>query len=487
MKRRKLEFTSLTAFLLLTAANAVYGQATSQITRPGQTTITDARPEQIVLSLIRSHPVTAPYPIATSWQRGKVVLYGAVGTKQVHDVAVRLAIETGIPFRDDLVIDTGTAHMVAQAQSATGAAVSPGGYPGTQSAGYPGVQMNGSTYPYVYPEPLLGYLDDPFFGMVPPIISYPPWWSRGRQNGGMIPNQNQMPNQPANAPITTAPELAQTNGLAPQGGAPVSGWRQLQVDSVKGQVDIHVDITGQVFLRGSVISEQVAREVEDAVRAVPGVTAVYGRLNVIAQPVASDKPPPPPVPMMVEPARVPEPAAPLTHPDPKIAPARPKAAPAPTAPAALDSQELTQRVLKSLERQPVAAALPVKVRSNDGAVTLAGRVPSAYEAMLAYRAAQQTPGVREIIDRLEFAVPDEDHPNPLVRMGRPEDVEPYLASQIRRHIGDLAHIDRVEAKGDELDLRGTIQHAADKDRLMAILRSISVLHGFRLETDFKSQ
>ncbi len=129
----------------------------------------------------------------------------------------------------------------------------------------------------------------------------------------------------------------------------------------------------------------------------------------------------------------------------------------------------------------------MKVRSNDGEVTLAGRIPSVYEAMLIYRAAQQTPGVREIIDRLEFTVPDEDHPNPLVRMGRPEDVEPYLASQIRRHIGDLAHIDRVEAKGDELELRGTIQNAADKDRLMAILRSISVLNGFKLETDFKSE
>ncbi len=298
MKRRLSGFASLTALLMLAAANAVYGQASSQITGTGQTTSTDARPEQIVLSLIRSHPVTAPYPIATTWQNGKVVLYGAVGTRQVHDVAVRLAIETGFPFRDDLVIDTGTAHMVAQAQSGMGAAAS--------SGGYPGVQMNGSAYPYVYPEPLLGYLDDPFFGMVPPIISYPPWWSRGRQNGGMIPNQNQVQTQPANAPMTMAPGIAaQGNGLAAQqGGGPATGWRQLQVDSVKGRVDIHVDITGQVFLRGSVISEQVAREVEDAVRAVPGVTGVYGRLNVIAQPVAFDKPPPPPVPMMVEPARV---------------------------------------------------------------------------------------------------------------------------------------------------------------------------------------
>ena len=133
-----------------------------------------------------------------------------------------------------------------------------------------------------------------------------------------------------------------------------------------------------------------------------------------------------------------------------------EAAPAAAAPAALDSQALTRRVVGSLERRPVAAELPVKVRSTDGVVTLSGQVPSAYEAMIVYRAAQQTPGVREIIDRLEFTVPDEDHPNPLVQKGRPEDIEPYLASQIRRHVGDLAHIDRIQARGDLLELHGTI-------------------------------
>ena len=55
---------------------------------------------------------------------------------------------------------------------------------------------------------------------------------------------------------------------------------------------------------------------------------------------------------------------------------------------------------------------------------LTGQVPSAYEAMIAYRAAQQTPGVREVVDRLEFVVPDEDHPNPLVQKGGPKTSSP---------------------------------------------------------------
>ncbi len=107
--------------------------------------------------------------------------------------------------------------------------------------------------------------------------------------------------------------------------------------------------------------------------------------------------------------------------------------------------------------------------------------------MIVYRAAQQTPGVREVVDRLEFTVPDEDHPNPLLEKGRPEDLEPFLASQIRRHVGDLAHIDRIEAQGDTIDIRGTLGEGQDRERLLAILRSIPVLRGFRLETELASE
>jgi hypothetical protein len=75
----------------------------------------------------------------------------------------------------------------------------------------------------------------------------------------------------------------------------------------------------------------------------------------------------------------------------------------------------------------------------------------------------------------------------LLQKGRPEDIEPYMASQIRCHVGDLAHIDRVTVRGDLLEFRGTIENAADQERLLAILRSIPVLHGFRLETKFVTE
>jgi hypothetical protein len=127
------------------------------------------------------------------------------------------------------------------------------------------------------------------------------------------------------------------------------------------------------------------------------------------------------------------------------------------------------------------------VTVRDGVATLSGRVPTVYEAMLAYRVLEQTPGIRDVIDQLEFVVPDGERQNPLIRQGRPEDVEPYLAAQIRRNLGDLAHLDRVRVVGDNLELWGTLVRAEDRPRLDATLRSIAVLRGFRVDSHFESE
>jgi len=105
--------------------------------------------------------------------------------------------------------------------------------------------------------------------------------------------------------------------------------------------------------------------------------------------------------------------------------------------------------------------------------------------MLAYRSVEQTPGVRDIVDQLQFPVPDEDHPNPLRQKARPDDLEPYLTSQIRRHVGDAAHIERVRSRGDVLEIRGTIGSDDDLERVLAILRSMPLLRDFRLDPGFR--
>jgi hypothetical protein len=71
------------------------------------------RPESIVLNAIRAKPLTAPYPINATWRDGAVVLSGRVGTTQIHDAAIRTAIDLGYPIRNDLVIDTAEATRAA--------------------------------------------------------------------------------------------------------------------------------------------------------------------------------------------------------------------------------------------------------------------------------------------------------------------------------------------------------------------------------------
>jgi BON domain len=434
------------------------------------------RIELLVLRALRAHPQTAPYPIMTSWRKGAVVLSGRVGTKAVHDVAVQLAIASGLPVRDDLVIDTGLAH--AASLSASAAAV-----------GMSGLGGLGTASPYIYPPPLFARIDDPFFGFVPPLVSFPPWWRRQVEGPRMQPRPGQVPANPAAGTTATADGRA-----AGAPNAPPGGWQPFDVAPVKGQVEVTVDASGQVFLRGVVTSEEAGREIEEAARSVPGVSRVESQFQVLPRHAGGENPPPregdPVEPRLAPAGDPPPPPEPMMLPEEaKGVPAPPaaRAKPAATGPSASDKGNLSRRVVAAIGRRPLAAELPVTVRSSEGTVTLTGRVPSAFEAMIVYRAAQQTPGVREVVDRLEFTVPDEDHPNPLLEKGRPEDLEPFLAAQIRRHVGDLAHIDRIQAQGNAIDIHGTIGEGQDRERLLAILRSIPVLRGFHLETQLTAE
>jgi osmotically-inducible protein OsmY len=464
------------------------------------------RPEVIMARALRSNPLTAPYAINATWKDGTVILSGRVGTKQVHDAAVQMAIAFGFKFRDDLVIDT--AETMRIAMSAT-----------PSMSGYGALAPNLSGSYYVYPEPLFSWLDDPFFGMQPPVVSFAPWW-RPRRDGPMVGPNGAGPMPPPAAAGPGGPPPSASPAAATPGGNPWNPASQsagqpgapgpagaMELPPPKGDIEITVDSAGQVFLRGVVANEDVAREIEQTAWSVPGVSRVFTQLQVKPRHAgagANQEPPAPPQPVSVqpEPLMVPPRRDPAASGHPPEAP-RPVAAPnaektpeppppgavppsqpqpTPTAVAALDSQRLTRRVIDSLRRRPTLAAQPIQVRTSGDAILLSGKVPSAYEAMLAFRTAQQTPGVRDVVDRLEFLVPDENHPNPLVNKGRPQDIEPYLIAQMSRHLGELAHVDSVRARGNHLEIRGTLLDAADKDRVLAILRSIPVLRGFELDT-----
>src|SRR5262249_9590259 len=149
------------------------------------------RPELVMAQALRSNPLTAPYAINATWQNGLLILSGRVGTKQVHDAAVQMAIAFGYRFRDDLVIDT--AETMRIAMSAT-----------PSMTGYGALAPNLSASYYFYPQPLFGWMDDPFFGMQPPVVSFAPWW-RARRDGPMIgPNGGGPLPGPAGVPPANA-------------------------------------------------------------------------------------------------------------------------------------------------------------------------------------------------------------------------------------------------------------------------------------------
>lgn len=382
-------------------------------------------PETVVRQVLMTNPVTAPYNLQTAYRNRQVVIAGVVGSKMIHDLAIRLAIGTGYPIRDDLVIDTGAAYRLAAAQA--------------QAAAAAGLNLAAGGFPYPYPYP------PPPFGFAPPFLGYP--------------NDFRMP------------------GAVPSG--PIQG--PVGLDLKEGTIEMTIDPRGVAVLRGTVptLADRVA--IGQKIAQTPGVSEV---INLLQVPVAN-RADPENAPPADQPALAPDPKPPAVVGPAPVPDDKNDNAPQPAI--VVDGGALGDRITQAFARRPALAGLPINVTFRDGVATLAGRVPTVYEAMLAFRVLEQTPGVREVIDRLEFVVPDGERQNPLIQQGRPEDVEPYLLAQIRRNVGDLAHIDRVRMLGDTLELWGSLVHAEDRPRLDAILRSIAVLRGFRLEPHITSE
>lgn len=415
------------------------------------------RADVALAQALASNPITAPYRLTVYEQGRKVVLAGRVGDSRVHDVAVRTAIAMGIPVSDQLVIDTAAGYVAAQSSG-------------------PWTAPQGSIVTsYTYPPPLFGRYDEPFFGLEPPLVSYAPWFGaasrfRQAQDQPIAPPQQQAAVDPAS-----------------QGSLPPN------------TIEAAIDPRGVATLRGVVPSDAARIEIGQRLARMPGVTEVVNRLTVgpLAANVPTprrrddDMPPPPPTPSPVLPRR--DPDAPMgqpIRPDDREAPAP---APAPAAPAraippmeARPAEGISGRIDRAIQSLPELAGQPVKVSVRDGVATLSGTVPSVYEAMLAYRAVQQTPGVRSIVDTLAFTVPDGTTANPLLARARPDDIEPYLEAQVRRQVGDAAHIDRVRLVGDQVMIQGTLEEDRDRPRVEAILRSMPILRGFKILPEFRT-
>jgi len=456
--------------------------------------------EIAVLQALAANPVTAPYRIGTTVRNGRVVLAGRVGTKQAHDVAVRTAIALGIRFDDDLVIDTaetlraaapgpvrvpsypmngGAPAYNSTAGRMTSGPMGPGYAAGGAMGGY-GPMRGPLPYPfppptygpsaagpaYPFPQILFGRYDDPFWGFEPPAITYPPWWGpmSARRLGEAAPAYAAAP-----APAGGPPPAAGGRGSQAEAGPAAP---PLSPSGGPGSVEMAIDPLGVARLTGFVASEADKVAVGQRLSRAPGVTQVINDLNVRESgPSGTLASGPPPLPS----ATPPPPPAPDSAPQP------------PREDGIVIDGAGPNRLMQALARKAPLAGLPIRATLRDGVAYLSGRVPTAYEAMLAFRAAQQMPGVRAVDDRLEFTVPDGEHKNPLIQKGQPEDVEPYLEAQVRRQVGEQAHIDRVRLRGDRLEVRGTVPDAGDRPRVEAILRSMPLLRGFQLDASFQAE
>ncbi len=413
------------------------------------------RPDAALLRALAENPATAPYRFVVSSRGGRLSLSGRVGTKQIHDIAVRTAIAGGFRFDDALVIDTAEVYRAAAASmpppylpiGGIGNGYGASQVTGTLPAPPPFYGPSAAGPPFLYPPPLFGRYDDPFWGFEPPLITYPPWWgAMSAQRLGQ------------DAPPPLAPQTQIRPPYRSQSAPPAAENRQAQ-----GAVTVDIDPLGVAKLTGVVATEAERLAVQQKVAMSPEVTDVINNLTVA--PAAS-----PAVPALRNPDTPPPPPVPAGEPE-VIAPGA----------ITVDADDLSQRLMQALSRRPDLAELPIRATLRGGVATLSGKVPSAYEAMVAFRAAQQMTGVRSVDDRLEFTVPDGQHRNPLLKKGRPEDVEPYLEAQIRRQVGDQAHIDRVRVMGDTLEVRGTVPDDQARPRVEAILRSIPLLRGFDLK------
>jgi osmotically-inducible protein OsmY len=468
MLRHRIGFLSASIIgALLWAGTPATGQE-AQSRAKAAPALQTTRADAALLQALATNPVTAPYRFSTSARNGKLALSARVGTKAVHDAAIQTAIALGYTVDDQIVIDTAEVYRAAAtapAQPGPGpvAPVGSGLLGSSLGLGFGGAM---GTIPYVYPPPLFGYYDDPFYGFDPPAISYPPWW------GALTARRV----EPAQAGPTVAAGPPGANAAAPNAATPSANPNPSTSQSVTtdGAVEMTIDQTGVATLRGTVptLADRIA--VGQRLAQTPGVSQVINLLNTRE---SSATPPPPPTPEIPGqagsgvPIQVAPPAAPV-HPKPGMA---------------INGNELTKRLEHALARRESLAKLPIHVASRDGVATISGKVPSALKAMQIFRAVQQTPGVRAVQDFLEFSVPDENGKNPLIEQGRPDDLEPYLEAQIRRQLGDAAHIDKVRVQGDMLTIRGTIPSGEDKARLAAILHSMPVLRGYRLETELVAE
>lgn len=400
----------------------------------------------MMVRALRANPVTAGYPIQVHAGGPKLVMRGRVGNRAVYDTTIAVAISTGIPFKDELVIDTAvlvpveTTVVSPMASQIISGPLPP--FPPTYTTyGY----GPAGTPSYVYPPPVMGFVDEPFFGFEPPVISYPPWW------------------QPADEARAQRDAVDRARALAPA-GAPAAA---LQAD-LPAEVELSIDPRGVGLLRGRVANLEDRIAVGQRLAAIPGVREVINQLEI-------DPSLPP-----IDGSEHAVPAPPAARPPIAAGP------PAPPRPApALAGPPTTLGA--AFDADPELGPFRLKARVDRGVATIDGDVPTVMEAMKAHLMAGRFPGVTSVVDRLRFRPPVDGEPNPLIGAKAKGDVESYLLAQLKRQSVKGLDVERVSVAGEVLEVHGTIQSESGRDRAEASLRSTPLLRGFQIVPRLRSE
>jgi len=223
------------------------------------------RPEALVLQALRANPVTAPYRIATSWKSGQVVPVGTVGTRQIHDTAVRIAIASG--YSSATTSGSTRPRPIAwprpRRQRRVSRRIRPRAWVRTTSIRRR--CSGGSTIRSSAFEP--------------PLVSYPPWWRAVTARDPIT-----LPSGAAAGPAAPGPQGADPNTTRiPLGSSPQDGY-----------IEMTLDPQGVAVLRGMVPSLADRVTIGQRIAQLPGVSQVTNLLEV-GRPV-SETPPPPPQP-----------------------------------------------------------------------------------------------------------------------------------------------------------------------------------------------
>ncbi len=257
----------------------------------------------LILGSLAKNPVTAPYRFQVQRSDAGWVVSGRVGTKAIYDEAIRTVLGITNQVVDRLVIDT--ASVSESAASGSTSPISIGSV-------WPwGLSASAAEFSIVYPPPLFqGWWVDPFWGMEPPIIAYPPYWaalSAARQAeapGANVEAANAAPGPPASVPEPPAPrppapraqrpaanEGAQpaiapdlrTDAVTPVSIDPLVRDARAAIARAAGLKDaaIHVEAAGDggILISGDVAGVVEAMHAFLAAKRTPGVRRVDDRLR----------------------------------------------------------------------------------------------------------------------------------------------------------------------------------------------------------------